>query len=179
MKGGKRDAVCVGERESFVWERIGTFVSCRFLPVKSDDINEKMKLRAPAQCWECCVCVCMLGRDDDLSEPAGYELCLPNRPTAAGLQWCGPLYSSPLSAGRHAAPHFRFYCIASVSPSRGAHRGAVATAVIWPGKVKFTLWQAIAKAWDVKSGRVLWPFHVWVATFWSERKVSHCRCHTV
>ncbi len=71
-----------------------------------------------------------------------------------------PIYSSPLSAGRHAAPHFRFYCIASVSPSRGAHRGAVATAVIWPGKVKFTLWQAIAKAWNVKSGRVLRPFHV-------------------
>ncbi len=54
VERGGRDAVWVRERESFVWERIGTsycvqFVSCRFLPVKSDDINEKMKLRANAQ----------------------------------------------------------------------------------------------------------------------------------
>lgn len=46
--------LCEWEKESFVWEHIITsycvqFVSCRFLPVKSDDINEKIKLRANAQ----------------------------------------------------------------------------------------------------------------------------------
>jgi len=40
------------------------FVSCSFLPVKSDDINDKMKLRADSQhCLNVrnavCVCVCV------------------------------------------------------------------------------------------------------------------------
>lgn len=56
----------------YKWEKehIGTsycvqFVSCRFLPVKSDDINEKMKLRADAQhCLNVrnAVCVCVWER---------------------------------------------------------------------------------------------------------------------
>lgn len=187
-KGGKRAPVWVRERESFVWERIGTsycvqFVSCRFLPVKSDDINEKMKLQANAQHRldvGSAVCVCLYVRERWWLVGASWLWTMSSKQThSCRASVMRPIYSSPLSAGRHAVPHFRFYCIASVSPSRGARRGAVATAEIWPGKVKFTLWQAIAKAWDVKLGGVLRLFHVWVATFWSERKVSRCRCHAV
>lgn len=67
------------------------FVSRHFSPVKADDTNKKMKLwanvqRRPNGGSSECVCVFVLGRDDYLLEPAGYKLCLPNRPAAAGLR---------------------------------------------------------------------------------------------
>lgn len=75
-------------------EHIGTsycvqFVSCRFLPVKSDDINEKMKLRADAQhCLNVRNAVCVYVWLGEMMTCWSQLVmnCLPNRPTAAGLQ---------------------------------------------------------------------------------------------
>lgn len=64
VKGGKRDPVWVRERANRISYCV-QFVSCSFLPVKSDDINEKMKLRADAQhCLNVrnAVCVCVWKR---------------------------------------------------------------------------------------------------------------------
>lgn len=181
--GKKRDAAWVGERKSFIWvyRHILLCAIC-VLPFLACQIGWHQ--------WENeitgtgsmmgVLCVCVYVRERWWLVGACWLWTMSSKRThSCRASVMRPIYSSPLSTGRHTVPHFRFYCIASVSPSRGARRGAVATAVIWPGKVKFTLWQAIAKAWDVKSGRVLRPFHVWVATFWSERKVTHCRYHTV
>lgn len=63
-EGGKRDPVWVRERENRTSYCV-QFVSCSFLPVKSDDNNEKMKLRADAQhCLNVrnAVCVCVWER---------------------------------------------------------------------------------------------------------------------
>lgn len=92
VKEGKRDPVWVRERANRTSYCV-QFVSCRFLPVKSDDINEKMKLRADAQhCLNVrnavCVCVCLEEMMTCWSQLVMN--CLPNRPTAAGLQWCSP-----------------------------------------------------------------------------------------
>lgn len=167
-----------GKEIQYEWEKehIGTSYVCNLCPAVSCLSNRMTSMRK----WNYGLmlntvlmlgtqCVCVFGRDDDLLEPAGYELSS-KQTHSCRASVMRPIYSSPLSAGRHAVPHFRFYCIASVSPSRGARRGAVATAEIWPGKVKFILWWAIAKAWDMKSGSVLRLFHVWVATVWSEKE---------
>lgn len=90
VKEGKRDPVWVRERANRTSYCV-QFVSCRFLPVKSDDINEKMKLRADAQhCLNVrnAVCVCLEEMMTCWSQLVMN--CLPNRPTAAGLQWCSP-----------------------------------------------------------------------------------------
>lgn len=159
----KRERECIGT--SYCVQ----FVSCRFLPVKSDDINEKMKLWCTARHRlnvGCALHVLVYARERWWLVGASWLWTMSSKQThSCRASVMRPIYSSPLSAGRHAVPHFRFYCIASVSPSRGARRGAVATAEIWPGKVKFILRRAIAKAWDVKSACVLRLFHVWVATF--------------
>ncbi len=187
VKGGE-EMRCEWEKERVSFESVSAhLIVCNLCPAVSCLSNRMSSMRK----WNYgqmlstssmlgVLCVCLYVRERWWLVGASWLWTMSSKQThSCRASVMRPIYSSPLSAGRHAVPHFRFYCIASVSPSRGARRGSVTTAVIWPGKVKFTLWQAIAKSWDVKLGCVLRPFHVWVATFWSERKVSHCRFHTV
>lgn len=96
-KGREKDPV--GARENERGSVLAHLIVCNLCPAVSCLSNRMTSMRkwnygAPLSIvlmlGALCMCLCMLGRDDDLSEPAGYELCLPNRPTAAGLQWCGP-----------------------------------------------------------------------------------------
>lgn len=97
---GKKELQCEWEKERVSFESVSAhLIVCNLCPAVSCLSNRMTSMRkwnygqtlsTGLMLGALCVCVCMLGRDDDLSEPAGYELCLPNRPTAAGLQWCGP-----------------------------------------------------------------------------------------